>query len=112
MFAVSLFGIGVADAGPLHVLESSPAAETMINGRHAEYVIRFDKPVDHYASRMEIVQSGRVVQTLTPRYDSAPDVLFASGETPAPGDYTLRWQARSPEDGVTSEGDIPFSVAG
>src|SRR5947209_786197 len=80
-------GPRMAAARPLHVRESSPAATTIIRGRHTEYVIHFDGPVDHYASRMEIVQSGRVVRTLTPLKDSAPDVLFASDETPPPGRY-------------------------
>jgi hypothetical protein len=108
---ITLLGSGVAVAGSLHVRDSKPAAETIIVGRHAEYVIRFDGLVDHAASRMQIVQSGRVVQSLTPLGDSAPDVLFASGETPSPGHYLLHWQARSADDGVVNSGDIPFSVA-
>jgi len=99
-----------ATARELHVRDSTPAAEAIIHGRHAGYVIRFDGPVDHAASRMEITQSGHVVQPLTPRLDSAVDVLFASGETPAAGRYLLHWQARSP-DGEVSNGDIAFSVA-
>jgi methionine-rich copper-binding protein CopC len=99
-----------ATAGTLHVRESVPTADAIIHGRHAEYVIRFDGPVDHIASRMEIMQSGRVVQSLTPLGDSAVDVLFASGEAPAPGRYVLRWQARSVADGTVSDGSIPFSV--
>lgn len=93
------------------VRESSPAAEEIIHGRHAEYVIRFDGPVDHAASRLEITQSGRLVQSLRFLLDSAPEVLFASGEAPAPGHYLLHWQARSSADGTVSNGDIPFSVA-
>jgi methionine-rich copper-binding protein CopC len=99
-----------AAAGPRHVRESMPTADAIIHGRHAEYVIRFDGPVDHIASRMEIMQSGHVVQTLTPLGDSAVDVLFASGEAPAPGRYVLHWQVRSVDDGMVSDGSIPFSV--
>jgi methionine-rich copper-binding protein CopC len=97
-------------ARPLHVRQSTPAAEAIISGRHAEYVIRFDGPVDHAASRMQITMDGRVIQSLTPRLDSAVDVLFASGMAPAQGKYMLHWEARSP-DGDVSSGDIPFSVA-
>ncbi len=100
----------IAAARPVQMLESSPAAETIIHGRHAEYVIRFDSPVDHAASRMQITQSGRVVQTLIPRLNSAVDVLFAGGEAPAPGSYLLHWEARS-MDGDVTKGDIPFQVA-
>jgi len=106
-----LLGVQVAVAGTLHMLDSTPTADAIIHGRHAEYVIRFDGPVDHIASRIEVVQSDRVVQLLTPLGDSAVDVLFASGETPPPGRYLLRWQVRSVVDGTVTEGSIPFSVA-
>jgi methionine-rich copper-binding protein CopC len=109
--AAILLSSAVADARALHVRESTPAAEAIITGRHAEYVIRFDGLVDHRASRLEITQSGRVVQKLVPLDDSAPDVLFASGEAPRPGKYVLRWRAISAADGVASNGDIRFSVA-
>jgi methionine-rich copper-binding protein CopC len=101
---------GLSAARSVHVRESRPVAETVIRGRHAEYVIRFDGPVDHAASRMQITQSGRVIQSLTPLMDSAVDVLFASGETPPPGRYALHWEAKS-ADGDFSNGDIPFDVA-
>jgi methionine-rich copper-binding protein CopC len=99
-----------ADARPLHVRESRPAAEAIIHGRHAEYVIYFDGPVNHAASRLRITQADRVVQELKPLLDSAVDVLFASGEAPPAGRYLLHWEARSME-GDGSAGDIPFSVA-
>jgi methionine-rich copper-binding protein CopC len=60
---------------------------------------------------MDIMQSGHVVQTLSPLLNSAPDVLFAATETPAPGQYVLHWHARCSTDGTISDGDIPFSVA-
>jgi methionine-rich copper-binding protein CopC len=104
-------GLAVAEAGPRHVSSSVPAAEAIIEGDHAEYVVRFDGPVDHESSRMEITQSGRVIEPLTLLLDSAPEVLFASARSPASGHYQLHWQVRSPEDGVISSGDIPFSVA-
>ena len=99
----------VAMAGQLHVRDSSPAAEAIVRGRHAEYVIRFDGPVDHVASRMDVIQAGRVIHSLIPLADSAADVLFASGETPPVGRYLLHWQAVS-RDGEVSIGDIAFSV--
>ena len=98
-----------AFARKLSVRDSNPAPEAIIHGRHTEYVIRFDGPVDHLASRIEIVSSDRMVQQLAPLADSAVDVLFASGETPSPGRYTLRWHAIS-SDGDASVGEIPFRV--
>ena len=97
-------------ARSLHMRESRPSAEAVIQGRHAEYVIYFDGPVDHAASRLQITQSGHLVQELHPRLNSAVDALFASGEAPPAGQYFLHWEARS-MDGDISQGDIPFSVA-
>ena len=108
--AGALLWLGPAHARPMHVRESKPSAQAVISGRHAEYFIRFDGPVDHRASRLQITQSGRVIRSLTPRIDSAVDVLFASGEAPSPGDYMLHWNAVS-ADGDVTEGDIPFSVS-
>ena len=109
--AILVLGLHAATAGPVHVRNSPSAPAVIIQGRHIEYAIHFDGPVDHFASLMEVVQSGRVIQSLIPLKDSAPNVLFASGDTPPPGRYVLRWQVRSLEDGVISTGDIPFSVA-
>ncbi len=128
--AMPVMHASVVLANPPQVQESSPAANEIIHGRHAEYVIRFDRPVDHAASHLEITQSGRIVQSLPFLLDSAPDVLFASGDVARhdgwttghpscraagrgadPGHYLLHWQARSSADATVSNGDIPFSVA-
>ena len=101
---------GVAFARQLHVRDSRPSAEAIIHGRHAEYVIYFDGPVDHAASRLQITQGDRTVMPLHPLLDSGINVLFASGEAPPVGRYVLHWEARS-MDGDSSAGDIPFSVA-
>ena len=100
----------LAAARPVHVLASQPSAQTVIRGDHAEYIVRFDGPVDHAASAMQITQAGRLVEPLTPRLDSAVDVLFADGRAPPAGHYLLHWRAVAAEGDVT-EGDIPFSVA-
>lgn len=97
------------EAAPRQVLSSTPVANAIIQGRHAEYAVRFDGPVDHRSCRLLITQSGKVVQSLPLRLDSAPDTLFAQGEAPPPGKYTLHWETRSME-GEMSSGDIPFSV--
>jgi methionine-rich copper-binding protein CopC len=99
----------MTDARAVNMVESKPQAETTIDGDHAEYVVRFDGPVNHYASRLEIVQGGRVVRTLRPLQNAAVDVLFAATPVPAPGSYHLRWTAIS-GDGQQSSGEIPFTV--
>ena len=97
------------EARAVKMVESNPQAETIIHGDHAQYVVRFDGPVNHNASRLEIVQDGRVVRTLLPLTNAAVDVLFAAGTVPPPGRYDLRWTAIS-GDGEQSSGQIPFTV--
>jgi methionine-rich copper-binding protein CopC len=101
-----------APARPMHVMSSTPVAETIMHGRNEQYVVRFDGPVNHAESRIEILRDdGQVVRRLHPLLDSAADVLFASAPAPEPGHYMLHWSTRSFPDGEISEGTIPFTVA-
>jgi methionine-rich copper-binding protein CopC len=106
-----LIVFGQAEARPLHVKESFPLAEAILDGRNAQYVIRFDGLVDHGASRIEISNNGRIVETLVAIGDSEPDVLAASAPALAPGRYQLHWHAKSTPDGDFTDGFIPFTVA-
>jgi methionine-rich copper-binding protein CopC len=111
VLAVLFVACGPAEARPLHVRDSTPAAETIVDGRNAQYVVRFDGWVDHAASRMDITENGKVVELLVPTQDSEPDVLAASAPALAPGRYQLHWHAKSIPDGDFSDGFIPFTVA-
>ena len=56
----------VAEASPLDVRESYPAADMILDGRNAQYVVRFDGSVDHAASQLAITANGKIVETLVP----------------------------------------------
>jgi methionine-rich copper-binding protein CopC len=109
--ALLLMSSGQASARPMHVLKSTPDAQAVMHGRNMQYIVRFDGPVDHAQSQLEIVRNGHVIEVLHPRLDSAVDVLFASAPAPEPGSYVLHWSVKSISDGDVSEGVIPFSVA-
>jgi hypothetical protein len=111
VLVLNLMSSSIAIARPMHVLSSTPDAEAIMHGRNMQYFVRFDGPVDHVQSRLEIVREGRLIQVLHPLLDSAPDVLFASSPAPPAGHYVLHWSVRSMRDGDSSEGMIPFSVA-
>ncbi|MBV8892005.1 MAG: copper resistance protein CopC [Acidobacteria bacterium] len=100
----------VAGAASLKVRDSIPESDAVIRGNPVEYVIRFDGIIEHAFSRIDITQSGRVIQSFPVFLGSAPNVLFALGEAPAPGPYVLHWQAKSAIDGSISSGEIPFYV--
>jgi methionine-rich copper-binding protein CopC len=105
-----LLTCGLAAASPPQLRSSTPAAEAILDGRNLQFAVRFDAPVDHAAARLEITQDGKFVRALHPLLDSAPDVLFASGEALPPGRYVLHWYVGAPFGGEASDGEIPFSV--
>jgi hypothetical protein len=95
---------------PMRMVESFPAAQAIVDGNNAEYVVRFDGLVDHEASRMWITKGARVARTLTPNLNSAPEVLFASSPRLPPGSYQLHRSAKSVPDPDLTDGSIEFSV--
>jgi methionine-rich copper-binding protein CopC len=94
----------------MQMVESLPVAQAIVDHNNAQYVVRFDGPVDHRASRLVITQGDRVVRKLTPLLDAAPQVLFASGPRLPAGDYQLNWSAKSMPDGEFTDGSIRFTV--
>jgi methionine-rich copper-binding protein CopC len=96
-------------AETIHVVESHPAKGESLDGRSADFFVRFSGPVDHVTSRLFIAQFGNILVTLNPRLDSAPDTLFARRGTLSPGDYELSWIAYS-GNGQEIGGIVPFSV--
>lgn len=100
-----------AVADDLRVMESTPAAKAVIDGRTSAFFVRFDRPVDHVRSTLEVMQDGKLIERLQPRLESSPEVLFARAPTLSPGAYALRWAVRTPQGSELIRGDIPFSVA-
>ena len=76
-----------ASAQDARMMESAPKAKAVIEGRSSEFFVRFDRPVDHIRSQLSITRDGTLVERLTPRLESAPEVLFARAPTLPPGDY-------------------------
>ncbi len=111
MLALGLLAAAPSRAEPMRVLEVSPAARTVMDGNRQEFVVRFDAPVDHGASRLVILRrDGELVRTLAPRLGASPDTLYAIAGGLAPGAYRLRWEARSRRDGTLTEGTLDFQV--
>jgi hypothetical protein len=87
-----------------------PEISITTNGLTSGYAVRFGAPVDHELSRLQIMQAGRVLETLHARLNSAPDVLFARGRALSSGTYDLHWTVKSLTDGSVSEGDTSFTI--
>jgi methionine-rich copper-binding protein CopC len=95
----------------LKVMETRPADHAVLDKPSEGFFVRFDRPVDHIHSLLEIRRGGKVVESLQPRFKTAPEVLFARvPELPA-GDYTFHWSVRTLQGGDVVEGEVPFSVA-
>ena len=99
-----------ASAQDARMMESAPKAKAVIEGRSSEFFVRFDRPVDHIRSQLSITRDGTLVERLTPRLESAPEVLFARAPTLPPGDYSLHWAVTTMTGTNVVEGDIPFTV--
>jgi methionine-rich copper-binding protein CopC len=100
----------LAWAQDIQVLDSAPKAKAVIGEPGSAFYVRFDRPIDHIHSSLSIWRDGRVVERLQPRFQSAPDVLFARAPTLPPGEYMLRWTVRTMEGVKVIEGDIPFTI--
>jgi methionine-rich copper-binding protein CopC len=105
-----LWALAPASADEVRVMQSTPAASAVIKGRSSEFFVRFDRPVDHVHSRLAIMRDGKLVERLTPRLETAPEVLFARTPTLPPGSYTLHWEVRTMANVGVIQGDIPFTV--
>ena len=99
----------VPGAWAMQMMSSFPAAQETVDGRNTQYVVRFDMLVDHQASRLMIVQNGKIIEMLRPLLRSEPDALAAFAPRLPAGDYRLQWSARS-SSGETNEGSLPFTV--
>lgn len=108
--ACLLLAVAPAQADDVRVMESTPAASAVISGRSSAFFVRFDRPVDHVHSTLAITRDGKLVERLTPRLESAPEVLFAQAPTLPPGSYMLHWEVRTMASVAVIKGDIPFTV--
>ncbi len=95
----------------LRVIETGPANGATIESQGTGFFVRFDKPVDHIRSILEIKRGDKIVQTLHPRLKAAPEVLFAQAMALEPGDYTFHWLVNRLDGGEIEEGQIAFSVS-
>lgn len=110
-FAAALAGHPEARAQELRVLETMPAKDATIDAQSTGFLVRFDRPVDHLHSMLTIKRGGAVVQTLHPRLNAAPEVLFARSAALEPGDYTLHWTVNALNGTDVLQGENAFSVA-
>ncbi len=99
----------IGDDG-LRVIDTGPVNDGSEKGQSEDFFVRFNRPVDHIHSDFVIMRGDKIVQVLQPRFESAPDVLFARRTALPPGDYTLVWQVRTLEGDPVAVGEIAFTI--
>lgn len=108
--ALSLLLMGSVEARPLHVVGTPPGPQIYLTGSNAQYIVRFDGPVDHRSSVLFITRGTVVVETLPPSHSAEANVLAAAAPRLPAGDYMLHWVVRSLPDGEETDGASPFSM--
>ncbi|MGZ5910606.1 MAG: hypothetical protein ACXWLB_12085 [Reyranella sp.] len=81
-----------------------------IGERGTEIFVQFDRPISHERSSLFIVHKGKVIETIHPRLEASPKVLFARIQTPTPGTYVLRWTVCPQGSNDRYDGEFPFKV--
>jgi hypothetical protein len=102
---------------PAHAQSTRPDAPTSIGlqsvtigERGTELLLRFDRPINHVTSWLSLVRDGQIIETVHFRLETAPNVLFARIQTPAPGNYIVRWMVCPAGSNDRYEGELPFTV--
>ena len=81
-----------------------------IGERGTEVFVQFDRPITHERSSLSLVLNGKVIETIHPRLEASPKVLFARIKTPKPGAYVLRWTVCPQGSNDRYDGEFPFAV--
>src|SRR5262249_33701461 len=99
-----------AETAALKANEPIRLESVTIGERSTELLIRFDRPISHGQSWISLVRQGKVVATIYPRLEAAPNVLFARIQTPGPGNYMVRWTVCPEGHNDRYDGEFPFTV--
>ena len=81
-----------------------------IGERGTEVFVQFDRPISHERSWLLLVRNGKVIETIHPRLEASPKVLFARIQTPMAGAYVLRWTVCPQGSNDRYDGEFPFTV--
>jgi methionine-rich copper-binding protein CopC len=107
--AIAAASLAGASARAMGLVEQKPQVNEIMQGSALAFALRFDQPIDHGHSRLELL-TPRGKKVLRPRLEAEPNTLYSAVGQLAPGEYTLRWKARG-RDGQMLSGTIPFRVA-
>ena len=113
LFAILLLLLLPRPAGAhASLLESDPAANSVIAQAPSTARLRFSEPVEPASSRVVLLDAGGATISDAPSRVAEDDAHVMLLDMPPLGDgrYALQWRALSSLDGHTTEGTIPFAV--
>jgi copper resistance protein C len=90
------------------LVESVPAARSVVQGPSVPIRLRFNSRIDGAHSRLYINTNGNA-KPIKIDSQEAPDTLSAKADDLKSGEYQLRWQVLA-VDGHITRGEIPFTV--
>ena len=106
--AIVLWGSWPALAHAI-LLNATPAANQVVDGRSIPVKLRFNARIDAKRSRLSLVSPEGREFPLTIAGQDAPDTIAATAAAVPAGSYILRWQVLA-TDGHITRGEIPFKA--
>lgn len=91
------------------LVQSSPAANAVVQGPDVPITMKFNSRVDASRSTLMLSTPDGQSKPLTIDPPSAPDTLTAKASQLAAGNYAIQWQVLA-VDGHITRGQIPFVV--
>lgn len=91
--------------------ESSPAANSTVQGPDVPITLRYNVRIDASRSKVQLLLPDNSTRDLTIEKQTAPDRMSAKATGLTSGAYRVRWQVLAP-DGHITRGEVPFTVAG
>lgn len=104
-----LLGAVLPAAAHSLLLESSPAANTVLTEPPAHVALRFNNRIEKRLSRLRLMDAGGEGRDLAIRADGPPDRVEAPLPSLGPGPWRLEWHVLS-TDGHVVSGVLPFRV--
>lgn len=91
------------------LMESSPGANSTVNGPDLNFNLRFNVRVDGSRSKLRLLAADGSSTSLVIAKQSTPDTLQGTVSALKAGAYKLQWNVLA-SDGHMSRGEIPFTV--
>lgn len=109
LMAVTVLACSQALFAHAILMESTPKANTTVNGSEVNISLRYNVRIDGSRSRIQLLNPDGTATPLTLDKQPTPDVLQCKATGLKPGAYKIKWNVLA-SDGHMSKGEVPFTV--